>query len=185
MVTKQISLANSALVLVGAVRIQSFDEGSTESVVIQEFYERTFRALLSSYPWKFASKQRSLPLIPEKPEYEYEFMFQLPSDYVWIQRAFPNQDYKILGDRLHSNYKEIGINYTWRVEEELMSIPFEQTFVYYLASQICISLTEDSQKQQVLYTQYMDHARTARSLDSQQHPTDGWEDFPVDSIRYT
>ena len=184
MVSKNVSLANAALLLVGASRIQSFDQNTTEAVVIGEFYERSYRALLSQYPWKFAAQTRPLALTINTPDYEYKYEFQLPADYVWIQRTFPNSDYKILGDKLQSNYKEIGIKYTWRVKEELMPIAFEQAFVYYLASQICITLTEDTTKQATLYEQYMDHARTARSLDAQMQPNDGWEDFPADSVRY-
>lgn len=184
MVSKTISLANAALLLVGASRIQSFDDGTTEAVVINEFYERAYRSLLGSYPWKFAAKTRKLGRTPNTPEYEYEFEFQIPADYVWVQRTFPNLDYKILGDKLQCNYKEIGLKYTWRVGEELMPIAFEQAFVYYLASQVCITLTEDVTKQATLFDQYQAHARTARGVDAQQAPNDGFDDFPIDAARY-
>lgn len=184
MITKQIALCNASLLLIGASRIQSFDDGSTEGVVAEQFYERSFQALLSQYPWNFASKTQQLGQLPDAPEYEYKYKFQLPSDYVWIQRIFPNGDYKILGDKLHSNYSDIGIKYTWRVNEEMMPVHFEQAFVYYLASQMCISLTEDTTKQATLYEQYMDEARKARSLDAQMAPQDGWDDFPIDTARY-
>jgi hypothetical protein len=184
MTSKQTALANASLLLVGASRIQSLDEDSTESILVKDFYERSYRALLSQYPWKFASKQRTLALTTQKPEFDFNFVFQLPSDYIWIQKAHPNQDYKILGDKFYSKYNSAGITYTWRVDEELMPIHFEQAFVYYLASQICISLTEDVQKQQLLYSQYQLEAKKARSLDAQMQPQDGFEDFPIDTVRY-
>lgn len=184
MVSKTISLANAALLLVGASRISSFDENTTEAVTINEFYDRSYKALLSSYPWKFAAKTRKLARTLNTPEYEYLYEFQLPTDYVWVQRTFPNIDYKLLGDKLQCNYKDLGLKYTWLVKEELMPIAFEQAFMYYLASQICITLTEDTTKQSTLFDQFQAHARTARGLDAQMQPTDGWEDFPIDAVRY-
>ena len=184
MITKQISLCNASLLLLGASRIQSFEDGSAESVIAEQFYERSYQALLSQYPWNFASKTKGLNRTTEEPGFEYKYEFQLPSDYVWIQRIYPNGDFKILGDKLHSNFKDVGVKYTWRVNEEMMPVHFEQAFIYYLASQMCISITEDTTKQSTLYEQYMDEARRARSLDAQMQPQDGFEDFPIDTVRY-
>ena len=66
-----------------------------------------------------------------------------------------------------------------------MPIYFEQAFVYYLASQICTTLTEDTQRTAVLAGLADAHVKKAKSLDAQIQPQDGFEDFPIDDVRYS
>ncbi|RLA77101.1 MAG: hypothetical protein DRG30_01145 [Epsilonproteobacteria bacterium] len=182
--SKQVSIANSALLKVGATRINSFDDNKNEAVIIKEFYERSYRALLSMYPWSFAMKTVALAQLPTKPLAEYEYAYALPNDLVWLQRTHPNSNFKILGRELHTNERTVSIKYTYRCPEEDMSIQFEQAFMYYLASQICIPITENIKKDELLYVQYQDHLKRAKSITAQQQPQDGFEDFPVDNSRY-
>ena len=182
--SKQVSIANSALFKVGASRINSFDDNKNEAVIIKEFYERSYRALLSMYPWSFAMKTSTLAQLPTKPEQEYEYAYQLPNDMVWVQRTFPNSNFKIVGRQLHTNERTISLKYTYRAPEEDMSIQFEQAFMYYLASQICIPITENVNKNVALYNEYKDHLKVAKSLTAQQQPQDGFEDFPVFDSRF-
>jgi len=182
--SKAVSLANSSLLKVGASRINSFDDNKTEAVVVKEFYERSYRNLLAMYPWSWAMKTESLAQMLDKPGQEYQYAYKLPIDYVWIQRTFPNSNYKIVGTELHTNEPSISIKYTYRAPEEDMSIMFEQAFMYYLASQICIPLTENVNKNTLMYQEYQDHIKKAKALTAQQQPQDGFEDFPIDSARY-
>ncbi len=182
--SKQVSLANSSLLKIGASRINSFDDNKVEAVVVKEFYERSYRAMLSMYPWSWAMKTEKLARNTTTPEEEYEYSYQLPNDYIWLQRTYPNTNFKIVGDQLHTNEKEIAVKYVFRADEEDMSIQFEQAFMYYLASQICIPLTENSTKNTLIYQEYQDHLKKAKSLTAQQQPQDGFENFPIDDARY-
>ena len=187
MIDKQIGICNKALLLIGAKRISSFDEQSTEAITCNDFYESSYQALLNMYPFSFAQTYKDLAIIanvtPGDPRFKYAF--KLPTDLLWLLQVIPNQsEYKVVGDQLHMNAAEIKIKYTFRANEELMSAVFEQMFMYYLASQICITLTEDRTKQAELYVQYTDHAKKARALDAQQHPQDQFAEFPLDSARY-
>ncbi len=101
-----------------------------------------------------------------------------------MQRTFPNSNYKILGNELHTNEKEVALKYTFKADEADIPVYFEQTMMYYLASQICVSLTENATKDKLLYEQYLDHIKRAKSLDAQQYPQDGFQDFPLDNSRY-
>lgn len=187
MVDKQISLVNSALLLLGAKTINSFDEESTEAITAQSYYERTYRSLIAGFPWKFAVKYTVLAevagQVPMDPNFEY--LYQLPQDYITALEIQPNQaNFKIVGNQLYTAQQNVTLRYVWRVGEELMPILFEQAFMYYLASQMCITLTEDNTKQASMYTQYKDHLKKAKSVDSQQQPQDGFANFPLDDARY-
>ena len=182
--SKQVSLANAALTKIGASRINSFDDNKTEAVVVKEFYERSYRNLLAQYPWSWALKVETLALLQHKPKKDFEFAFKLPSDLIWLYRMYPNGNYKIIGDELHTNNKEVTIKYIYRADEEDMPPFFEQAFMYYLASQICIPITENATKDQLLYMQYQDHLKRAKSLEAQQQPQDGFDDLPVHDYRF-
>ncbi len=185
MPSSPIDISNSALLKVGASRINSFEDNKTEAVVVNEFYERSILWLFAQYYWGFAMKLSSLAQLPTPPEQEYKFAYALPDDVVRIQRTFPNSNYKVVGNELHTNEQKIAIKYTQRVDEADMPIYFEQTMMYYLASQICVPLTENATKEDANYGQYLDHLKRAKSLDAQQHPQDGFQDFPLMDARFS
>ena len=187
MISKKVSLINASLLLLGANPINSLDEETAEAVAAQSFYERSYQALLGMFPWKFAQKYKQLALVAnEQPiDPRFQYVFRLPQDNLWVQHTIPNRyEFKIIGNTLHTTVKEISIKYTWRVEEELMPILFEQTFMYYLASQMCITITEDTNKAAVLANLFFEHLKRAKAVDSQQEPQDGFQDLPLDTIRY-
>ena len=184
MASSAIDISNSALLKVGASRINSFDDNKAEAVVVQEFYERSYRWLLSQYYWGFAMMTVALARTTTAPQYEYEYAYKLPSDFVRVQRTYPNSNYKIVGNELHTNESKIGIKYTFRAREEDLPIYFEQAMMYYLAEQITIPLTENQTKADSNYAKAIDHLGRAKSLDAQQHPQDGFDDFPLDNSRY-
>ena len=185
MASSDIDLANSAILKVGGIRINSFDDNKVEAIVANEFYERSIKWLFAQYYWGFASKTVKLAQVQLAPEFEYQYAYALPSDFIRIQRTFPNSNYKIVGNELHTNEREIGIKFTFRAKEEDLPIYFEQTMMYYLASQITVPITENTTKDQTNYVQYQDHLKRAKSLDAQQYPQDGFEDFPIDDARYS
>ena len=184
MASSKIDISNSAILKVGGNRINSFNDNKVEAVVVNEFYERSVRWLFAQYYWGFASMTSKLALVPTAPEFEYQYAFALPSDFIRVQRTFPNTNYKIVGDQLHTNEKEIGIKYTQRVDEVAFPIYFEQTMMYYLAEQITVPITENTTKADSNFVKYIDHLKRAKSLDAQQHPQDGFDDFPLDDSRY-
>jgi len=184
MSSSQIDLANSAILKVGGKRINSFKDKKAEAIVVNEFYQRSYDYLLSSHYWGFALTVSDLAQMPTKPLKEYAYAYALPNDVLRIQRTFPNCNYKIVGRELHCDLASVAIKYSKRVPEEELPIYFEQAFMYYLAEQITIPITENQKKADSNYAKYKDHIKSAKSQDSQQYPQDGFEDFPVDDSRY-
>jgi len=185
MASSPVDLANSAILKVGGTRINSFDDNKAEAVVVSEYYERSYLYLLSVFYWGFASRTVDLARLPTKPAHEYEYAYALPQDLIRVQRAFPNTNYKIVGRELHTNERSIGIKHTFRAKEEHLPIYFEQTFMYYLAEQITIAITENQKKADSNFVKYEKHLKTAKSLDAQQHPQDGFQDFPLQDERFS
>lgn len=184
MASSPVELANSALLKVGANTINSFDDNKAEAEVISVFYERAYRFLLSTHYWGFAMTTRKLAQVEIAPEAEYTHAYALPDDFIRIQRTFPNSNYKIVGKQLHTNLTEIAVKYTFRAAEEDLPIYFENAFMYLLAEQITVPLTENQSKSDSNFAKYKDMSKIGKSLDAQQYPQDGFQDFPVESSRY-
>jgi len=184
MASSPVDISNSAILKVGGTRINSLDGRSVEAVVCKEFYERSYKWLLAQYYWGFAMRTADLARAVTPPNHEYEYAYALPQDFIRVQRTFPNTNYKIVGRELHTNESSIAIKYTFRALEEHVPVYFEQTMMYYLAEQITIPITENQSKADSNYAKYIEHMKRAKSLDAQQHPQDGFDDFPLEDARF-
>ncbi len=182
--SSQVEIANRALLKVGATRINSMQDNKTEAVVINEYYELAYQWMLAQYPWSFAMKVEALSRIPEAPLEDYAFAYELPQNYIWVQRVYPNSNFKIMGTQLWTNEKQISVKFIERADEAIIPAYFEQAFMVYLASLIAVPLTENVQKEMSLVAQATQHLKKAKSLNAQQQPQDGFQDFPVYNSRF-
>ena len=71
MATTKIDICARALVMIG-VSITSFTDGTTESTVASNLYEDTIKNILSSYRWRFASKQAQLSRLTDAPDHKWD-----------------------------------------------------------------------------------------------------------------
>ncbi|HRC27117.1 MAG TPA: hypothetical protein PKX87_06780, partial [Alphaproteobacteria bacterium] len=77
-----VSLCSRALVRLGAAPIASFDDASAESEIAGILYAPARDALLSAYPWSFATGQVSLTRLAQAPAADYACAFALPNDFL-------------------------------------------------------------------------------------------------------
>tara|TARA_R100001015_G_C4604904_1_gene159925 strand:- start:299 stop:922 length:624 start_codon:yes stop_codon:yes gene_type:complete len=90
MATTKIDICARALVMIGANPITSFSDGTTESTVASNLYLDTVKNMLSSYRWRFASKQGQLSRLTDVPDHKWDSAYQLPSDLVGLHGIFVN-----------------------------------------------------------------------------------------------
>ena len=82
MAQSAISLCSKALIKLGAQPIISFNENTVEAQVALQLYQSVRDALLSSYPWRFATAQIHLNRLQENPQADYMYSYQLPNDFL-------------------------------------------------------------------------------------------------------
>jgi hypothetical protein len=75
-----IEIINRALVLLGAERISSLSDGSTESESAAQIYPGVVEDLISRYRWRFAHVQAQLSRLSATPDARWDAAYQLPSD---------------------------------------------------------------------------------------------------------
>ena len=80
MAVTKVDIASQGLVLIGANKISSFSDNSTEAQVASAIYEDTVESLLSESHWRFAMGQKQLSLLADAPVTRYEYAYQMPSD---------------------------------------------------------------------------------------------------------
>jgi hypothetical protein len=152
----KVSNANRALALIGANKITSLDDGTTEAKAINNMYADSLKSILSECCWNFAKKRKKLNLVTDTPAWGKGNYFQIPADCVRIFGA--TSDYDIEGNYLLTNDKEVGILYTTsEVDDNLFSPAFRDAFCCRLAYDVSYDLTNSTSKQDELLELYHGH----------------------------
>jgi len=188
MALSAIALCSRALLKLGAATIASFDDGTAESEVCANLYPSVRDALLSSYPWKFATGQVSLPRLVAQPVADYAMAYQLPADFLRAMSAGVagqgfGLSYRIAENRLHCDADEVTLTYIFRPDE--LSFPpfFDQVLITRLAAEFCIPLTESTSRAEFLYRLAEDEYRRAKLVDAQQDVPSAITSFPLVEVR--
>lgn len=183
MATSKISLVSNALILLGDSPISSFTDPGAGALAGANLYESSYLSMLASHRWNFATKKVKLSRLSAAPINEYKYQFQLPTDYVTIITTYPVSIYRILEDKLYSNSQVVEIDYIYRINEDKFPSYFIKPFEYYLARDLCIAVTEDLSKYDLMHRAYEIEARKARYADSQSAPQVPIQDDPYIRVR--
>lgn len=183
-----IALCAKALVKIGAKGITSFNEGTAEAQVAQALYETTRDALLSSYPWRFATAQVTLPLLTQTPKADYTYSFQLPSDFLRAISVGSGQrgqgvNYRICEDTLQCNSKNVILTYIFRPMEANFPAFFASLLIMRLSAEFCLALTESTTRADFLSKMADSAYAQAKLIDAQQSVPQAIEDFPLIGVR--
>ena len=166
-------ICNQALVLVGANTISSFSQNTTESVVSNQLYETTLRAMLTKARWRFATKQAQLTKLTVDPLDKWDSAYQIPNDTILIHTATVS-DNVILYDRyneyLYTNTGQndvVVLHYTYQPHEKEFPDYFTQALVFELASLFAGAIARNDQLSLLYEKRARQQLVVARSMESQ------------------
>ena len=188
MALSALALCSRALLKIGATTIASFDEGTAEAEVAANLYPSVRDALLSAYPWSFATAQTPLPRLAAAPAADFAHAFQLPPDFLRALSAGTGGQgrgavYRITEHRLHSNTPEVVLTYVFRPNESVFPPFFDSALIARLAAEFCIPLTENTSRTELLFKLAEAEMRAARLTDAQQDTPSSFQDFSLISAR--
>ncbi|MCT4574833.1 MAG: hypothetical protein OIF36_00555 [Alphaproteobacteria bacterium] len=188
MALSQVSIASAALIKVGAMPINSFNDNTAEAEIVNTLYPIVKRAILSSHPWSFATKQTSLARLQQNPIADYDSSFQLPSDFLRALSAGVGDRgqgiyYRIAGDQIHANADELNLTYIFSPDESSFPPFFEQALIAKLSAELCIPLTENTSRAQALQKIADYEFKKAKAIDSQQDTPNSFNDFSLINVR--
>ncbi len=182
------ALCSRALLRLGADTIASFNEGTAEAEVAANLYPSTRDAMLSAYPWSFATGQVALARLNAQPVADYDHAFQLPADFLRALSAGQGGrgrgvDYRIAERRLHADVSDVVLTYIFRPDESEFPPFFDQTLIARLAAEFCIPVTESTSRTESLFKLAEGEFRNAKTIDSQQDTPGRIEDFTLIGVR--
>ncbi|MCW8915049.1 MAG: hypothetical protein OQK24_04255 [Magnetovibrio sp.] len=187
MALSSIALCSRALLKTGCRSISSFEDGTAEAEIAGNLYAPIRDVLLSYHPWSFASAQVTLPRLQAKPLADYEYAFQLPSDFLRALSAGAGRgrglEYRIQERRLHTNASEVVLTYIFRPEETEFPPFFDQALIARLAAEFCIPLTDSTTRSEKLYGIADVELKRAKMTDSMQDTPNAIEDYTLVGVR--
>jgi hypothetical protein len=143
-----ISIANAALMKVGANVIHNFDLDTREARICKERTLPVIRYILDTHPWKAALHRVHLSPVSTPPNFGFEKAFQVPSDSMAIRMVADKnhnavREYRVEGGQILCDEPEIFLLYSRDISTS-GSIPhyLAEVMSFYLAMEISWPLTE-------------------------------------------
>ena len=188
MALDDIGLCARALARIGVHPITSFSDGTTESEIAGLLYAPLRDAVLSSFPWNFATRQVQLTRLATPPNGDYQYAYQLPNDFLraisaGIGGRGRGINYRLARNELHTDASDVLLTYIFRPDETSFPPYFDALLMTRLASEFCLPLTENISRADVLAKQADTEFTRARQIDSQQDSPSRIENFTLIDAR--
>lgn len=181
-----VEICNRALQKLGAQRITSLTENTSNARSCNFAYTPLLEAELRSHTWSCATKRAQLAASSTEPLFGKDNKFQLPSDFLRLLPPDPHQnsnqhDWIIEGDKIYTDYSApLQIRYVYKLTDPAIMDPlFREALSARMALELCEEITQSNTKKQILKQDYRDIIREARKVNAierpaQQSPEDTW-----------
>lgn len=184
-----IDLCSLALIKLGASGISSFDDGTVEAQVASAIYPIVKDSLLSVHPWNFATAQKVIPKLSQRPVADYQNAFQLPPDCLRVLSAGSSGrgrglTYKIHGRQVLTDFDDVTITYIYRAPEAVYPPFFNLALIARLAAEFCIPLTDSTSRWEGMQKVAEDELRRAKLCDAQEDTPPGFLEFNLVESRF-
>ncbi len=119
------SICNQALGRIGANQIKDVEtDTSPQAVQCKLHYEQTRDSLVRSYPWRFASGRETLTVSATTPDFEWDFQYPLPDDFMAEKSIYEGRfsainfrNYTLEGDFLLTNDSTVEFRYIKKITD--------------------------------------------------------------------
>lgn len=144
------------------------------AVRVRRHYDHVLKVCLRKGNWGFATKRVALAQVLPAPVNEYTYAYNLPADYIKMQRTWPREmDYKIESGRLLTDEGTVTIKYT---SDEVLTDPakMDPLFVDYFSFELALRSMPKASASSDLYAQVRDGRneafKNAAAIMSQEDP---------------
>ena len=169
MTTKQ-AIIDRACRLIGEIPPTDGDS-STEDTIVNDLYGEVLSGLLETHPWNFATRRAQLTASATTPDFDFDYAYLLPSDFVRVISVHSNSDATATpvwkeelvddsGDKrmILAESNELWLRYVANITDpSLMPAAFREAFAYALARDLALPLASSNTMQEM----YGDMARRA------------------------
>lgn len=174
----KVGICNKALIEVGEANITSLTDNSKAARTCNAIYDMTLAAALRCHKWNFAIKRVALAELVAVPVFGFSKQFQLPADCLRVLTVdLPSTMFKVEGRALLTDASVVNLQYVALVEDPTQ---YDSLFVDYfalrLASDIAMTLTDNTALRDAIAAKAILALREARTIDGQEDIAD----IPVD-----
>lgn len=141
-------LANVALGHLGVSGLADIAEATVEAERIRLHWSIVRDNLLRQRPWNFATRRATLSALADAPAFDWDYAYQLPSDYLQAQAVNGKQagtgeaEYEISDGQILTDDETCELKYTALVEEAgRWSATFCDAFTHLLAAAVAPALS--------------------------------------------
>jgi len=122
LLTKEVDVCNQSLDRIGSKNFTLAVQTGVEALKCITIYTQTRNALLRSFEWSFASARKTLSPEVNDPEFEWDYRFKLPDDYLRFKSDYGLDDsydvdarFTIEGNYYLTNNDEVDLRYIKKV----------------------------------------------------------------------
>lgn len=184
MTVSEVDICKRALIKVHAPLITSLTQDTEEAIQCNILYPQVRDEVLRAHFWNFAIKQATLQKLSETPDFEFNYKYALPSDYIRILRLrYRNDKYKIKSGELHTDRDGSQIEYVAKITDTTKFDPmFVTCLSLKLAAELSYSLAGSADRAAQLQNEYELALKKAKRADGQEGTPDSLTaDLFVDS----
>lgn len=187
--TTSISICSAALLQLGKAPIASFNEPGDLARLCANIYPIERDSILREHRWNCAIKREILAPLTAVPAFGYSKQFALPGDFLrlisvgdTVLGAAPRvQFFKVMGRNILASGDTLHIEYVFRNENEAT---WDSKLIELMAARMlwkmAYPVTQSTSLRETLKTEYEVLARAARSIDSQEDPSESLSDeYPL------
>ena len=183
----EVEIANQALHKLGKRRITSFADDTKEARVVNDTYDKSYRAVLEDHKWDFAMQRQVLAVDAGNPPlFGYSSTFNIPTNsarvwdvvrndtnaqYGWGYVEITPIDFTIEGRRIYTRtaWSEVGCIF---IRNDVPTTDFSAAFVDALATRLafewCETLAAGTTMKETFFGEYQRKLADAKGTDSQQ-----------------
>ena len=166
-----VEICNNALYMLGAQAILALTDDNERARLCNGRFVYNRDSLLRSYNWNFAMKRATLARSTTEPEWEYDYLYTLPTNPLCLRVVSMEEDYKykIEGRYIATDATTCNILYIGQITDpNEMDTMFREALSARIAADICYPLTGNSSQQDLMLKLAEQKLRLARSTDAQE-----------------
>lgn len=171
MATSSVVICNSALVKVGAERINSLSDSNQRARLCNERYDPLRKETLASHPWNFALKRTTPSVDGTAPDWEFTKRYALPSDCLRLLKTNLDylDDWVVENGYILTDQSDLSLLYIFNQTDTTAFTPvFEEALAFRIAIDLAYNLVKSTTLADSMLKGYDRWIRLARSFDAQE-----------------
>ena len=189
MAFSKLSIINDALTMLGANRITSLTDGSTESAVMNQIFDGVQDAVIRAYPWNCLTHRRQLVASTTTPAFGFDHAYPLPTDPYCVRVLEMNETtnldvWKVEGRSLLTDADACKIRFIGRPDSlgEIDGL-LAQAIAARLAADAAYTLVQSNTVAQLMFQLYQGKLAEAQSIDQIESSRDHFVSTRFEEVR--